>query len=161
MQRRRTLPWPLGINSTGEEQADLDSLTAPIPVIFFNHCHSSSSTFSLSRYMGPHGGVVPSLKPMAWSYAECSSSTKDASVVMMYINTLYSLGTRSMAAWSSSSVPAAQVRCGVLCGSSGNLSWLSLVNRLWQLAEVNLMRRLRACRSYLCFASHQRGTIVS
>ena len=51
----------------GEEQADLDSLTAPIPVIFFSHFRSSSSSVSLSGYIGPHGGVDPSLKSMAWS----------------------------------------------------------------------------------------------
>ena len=72
--------------------------------------------------MGPHGGVVLSLMSMAWSYAACSESTMDASVVLMGMNSLYSSGTQSMAACSSSSVAAAEMRRGVLSGSSGNLS---------------------------------------
>ena len=51
----------------GEEQADLDSLTAPIVVIFFSHLRSSSNSVSLSGYIGPDGGVELSSKSMAWS----------------------------------------------------------------------------------------------
>ena len=82
----------------GEEQGDLDSLTAPILVIFFSHLRSSSNSASLIGYIGPHGGIVLSLKSMAWSYAECLGSSKEASVVMMGVNSEYSFGTRSMAA---------------------------------------------------------------
>ena len=145
----------------GEEQADLDSLTAPIPVIFFNHFSSSSSSVSLSGYIGPHGGVVPSLKSMAWSYVEWWGSSKDALVVMMGMNSAYSRGTRSMAACSSSSVAAADVRWIVLSGVIGNFIWFSLVHRFWQSAEVNLIWPLLASRSHLCFASYQRGRIAS
>ena len=94
----------------GEEQDDLDSLTAPMFVIFFSHFRSSSSSVSLSGYIGPHGCVVSSLKSMAWSYVEWMGSSKEASVVMMGMNSEYSFGTRSMAACSSSSVAAADVR---------------------------------------------------
>ena len=93
----------------GEEQADLDSLTAPIPVICFNHFRSSSSSVLLSGYMGPHGGIVLFLKLMAWSFAECSGSTSDATVLMMGMNSAYSFGTRSIAACNSSSVAAPDV----------------------------------------------------
>ena len=81
-----------------EEQADLDSLTALIVVIFFSHLRCSSNSVSLSGYMGPHGGVVLSLKSMTWSYAECKGSSRDALVVIMGMNSEYSLGTRTMAA---------------------------------------------------------------
>ena len=94
----------------GEEQADLDSLTAPIDVIFFSHLRSSSNSVSLSGYIGPQGGFASSLKSMAWSYAECWGSTKQASVVMMGMNSVYSLGTRLMAASNSPSITAADVR---------------------------------------------------
>ena len=145
----------------GEEHADLDSLTAPIPVIFFSHFRSSSNSVSLSGYMGPHGGIVLSLKSMAWSYVECWGSSRDASVVMMGMNSAYSRGTRSMAALSSSSVAAADVRGEVSVGVMGNLLWFSSVHLLWQSAEVNFMHPLLARRSHLCFASHQRGRIAS
>ena len=49
----------------GEEQDDLDSLTAPMLVIFFSHFCSSSSSVSLGGYIGPHGGVVLTLNSMA------------------------------------------------------------------------------------------------
>ena len=162
MHRRRPLPWPFGTNSMGEEQTDLDSLTAPIPVIFFSHFRSSSSSVSLSGYIGPYGGMDPSLKSMAWSYAECMGSSREASVVMMGMNSEYSRGTRSMAACSSSSVAAADVRSFPSCvGSNRNCFWFSSVHRRWQSAEVNLMRPLLASGSHLCFASHQRGRIAS
>ena len=162
MHRRRPLPWPLGTNSMGEEQADLDSLTAPIVVIFFSHLRSSSNSVSLSGYIGPHGGIVLSLKSMVWSYAECLGSSREASVVMMGMNSEYSRGTRSMAACSSSSVAAADVRIfPFYVGDNGNCFWFSSVHRRWQSAEVNLMRPLLASRSHLCFASHQRGRIAS
>ena len=77
----------------GEEQADLDSLTAPIVVIFLSHLRSSSSSVSLSGYIGPHAGIVLSLKSMAWLYAECWGSFKEASVIMMGMNSAYSFGT--------------------------------------------------------------------
>ena len=163
MHRRRPLPWPLGTNSMGEEQAGLDSLTAPIVVIFFSHLRSSSNSVSLSGYIGPHGGVVPCLKSMAWSYAECWGSSKEASVVMMEKNSLYSFGTRSMAAWSSSSFAAADVLGTVpfSWGFRGNRVWLLSVHLLWQSAKVNLMWPLLASRSHLCFASHQQGRMAS
>ena len=50
-----------------EEQAGLDSLTAPIPVVFFSHFHSSSNSVTLSGYIGPHGSIDPFSKSMAWS----------------------------------------------------------------------------------------------
>ena len=93
----------------GEEQADLDSLTAPIVVIFFSHLRSSSCSVSWSGYIGPHGGVELSLKSMAWSYVECLGSSWEASVVMMGMNSSYSRGTRSMATCSSSPNAAAAV----------------------------------------------------
>ena len=146
----------------GEEHADLESLTAPIPVIFFSHFRSSSSSVSLSGYMGPYGGVVLSLKSMAWLYVECWGSSRDASVVMMGMNSAYSFGTGSMAACSSSSVAAADVWSFPFCvGVNGNCFWFSSVHHRWQSAEVNLMRPLIASRSYLCFASHQRARIAS
>ena len=157
MHRRRPRPCPFGTNSMREEQDDLDSLTAPMLVIFFSHFRSSSSSVSLSWYIGRHGGVVLSLKSMAWSYAECLVSSREASVVMMGMNSEYSFGTRSMAACISSSVAAADVR-GVIFR---RCSWLSSVHLRWHLVEVNLIRTLLASRSHLCFASHQRGRIVS
>ena len=155
MHRRRPRPCPFGTNSMGEEQDDLDSLTAPMFVIFFSHFRSSSSSISLSGYIGPHGGIVLSLKSMAWSYAECRGSSKEASVVMMGMNSEYSFGTRSMAACSSSSVAAADVRRIPSC------SCLSSVHLRWHSADVNVMRPLLASRSHLCFACHQRGRIAS
>ena len=133
----------------------MDSLTAPILVIFFSHFRSSSNSVSLSGYIGPHVGVVLSLKSMAWSYAECLGSSKEASVVMMGMNSEYSFGTRSMAACSSSSVAATDVR-GVI-----SYSCLSSVHLCWHSVEVNLMRPLLASRSHLYFVSHQRGRIAS
>ena len=155
MHRRRPRPCPFGTNSMGEEQDDLDSLTAPILVIFFSHFRRSPSSVSLSGYIGHHGGVVLSLKSMEWSYAECLGSSKEASVVMMRMNSEYSFGTRSMAACSSSSVTAADVRGAISC------SCLPSMHLRWHSVEVNLMRPLLAIRSHLCFASHQRGRIVS
>ena len=141
----------------GEEQDDLDSLTAPMLVIFFSYFRSSSSSVSLSGYIGPHGGIVLSLKSMVWSYAECFKlgSSKDASVVTMGMNSEYSFGTRSIAACSSSSVAAADLRGVISC------SCLSSVHLRWHSAEVNLMRPLLASRSHLCFVSPQRDKMAS
>ena len=81
---------------------------------------------------------------------------------MMGINSEYSWGTQSMAACSSSSVAAADVRSVLFCvGVNGNCFWFSLVHRCWQLVEVNLMCPLLASRLHMCFASHQRGRIAS
>ena len=139
----------------GEEEDDLYSLTAPMLVIFFSHFRSSSTSVSLSGYIGPHGGIVLSLKSMAWSYAECLGSSKEALVVMMGMNSEYSFGTRSMAAYSSSSVAAADVRGAI------SYSRLSSVHLRWHSAEVNLIRQLLASRSHLCFVSYQLGRIAS
>ena len=139
----------------GEEQDDLESLTAPMLVIFFSHFRSSSNSVSLSGYIGPHGGIVLSLKSMAWSYAVCSGSYKEASVVMMGMNSEYSFGTRSMDACSTSSVATADVRGAI------SSSCISSVHLRWHSAEVNLMQPLLARRWHLCFASHQRGRIAS
>ena len=155
MHRRIPRPCPFGTNSMGEQQDDLDSLTAPMLVIFFSHFRSTSSSVWLSGYIGPHGSVVLSLKSMAWSYAECLESSKEALVVMMGMNSPYSFGTRSMAACNSSSVAAANVRGAISC------SCLFSVHLHWHSAEVNLMWPLLASRSHLCFASYQRGRIVS
>ena len=155
MHRRRPRPCPFETNSTGEEQDDLDSLTAPILVIFFSHFHSSSNSVSLSGYIRPHGGIVSSLKSMAWSYADCLGCSKETSVVMIGKNSEYSFGTQSMAACSSSPVAAADVRGAISC------SCLSSVHLRWHSAEVNLMQPLLASRSHLCFASHQQGRIAS
>ena len=146
----------------GEEQADLDSLNTPIPVIFFSHLRSSSSSVSFSGYIGPHGGIVPSLKSMVWSYADCMGSSREASVVIMGMNSEYSLGTQSMAACRSSSVAAANVRSFPSSDSAtGKCFWFSSVHHCWQSAEVNLMCQLLTSRLHLCFASHQRGSIAS
>ena len=155
MHRRRPHSYPFGTNSMGEEQDDLDSLTAPILVIFFSHFRSSSNSVSLSGYIGPHGGIVLSLKSMACSYTECLGSSKEASVLMMGMNSEYSFGTRSIAACSSSSIAAADVRGVISC------SCLSSVHLRWHSVEVNLMRPLLASRSHLSFASHQLGRIAS
>ena len=155
MHRHRPRPCPFGTNSMGEEQDDFDSLTAPMLVIFFSQFRSSFNSVSLSGYIGPHGGIMLSLKSMAWSYAKCLGSSREASVVMMGMNSEYFFGTRSMAACSSSSVAAADVRGAI------SYSCLSSVHLRWHSAEVNLMRPLLASRSHLCFASHQRGRIAS
>ena len=59
--------------------------------------------------MGPHGGVVLSLKSMAWSYAECPGSSNDPSVVIMAMISKYSVGTQSIPACSSSFMVAAAI----------------------------------------------------
>ena len=135
---------------------DLDSLTAPMLVIFVRHLRSSSSSVSLSGYIGPHGGIVLSLKSLAWSYAICRGSSKEASVVMMLIYSAYSLGTQSMAASSSSSIAAAAVR-----GVPERYRWFSTVHFRWHSLEVNLMHPLLPRRSDLCFARQQWGRITS
>ena len=131
----------------------MDSLTAPIVVIVFSPLRSSSSSVLLSGYIGTHGGVLLSLKLMAWSYAECWGSSKEASVDMMGMNSACSLGTQLMAACSCSSIAATDVRRV----SFSRCSCFPSVHLHWQSAEVNLMCPLRASRSHLCFASLQRG----
>ena len=57
----------------------------------------------------------------------------------MVMNSEYSRGTQSIAACSSSSIAAADVRSFPFCvGVNGNCFWFPSVHRCWQSAEVNL-----------------------